>query len=237
MTSAFAIELAQPFLIATFKAPHDLLSWSLTRPGFVTATRVAWLQVSDADLPLDVDPAAVLTDKMVENGLGDAVPMMTSRRVDSYEVVSATSGTIIATCLATTGLSNASRIGDAPVGSNMTGTINILAHVDCPFSAAGLVEAISIVTEARTAAVMDLGLDRGSGLVTGTGTDCIVVAAPAGSDREDFAGLHTHAGTAIGRSVYDAVLAGGRAWMDEQRLICEATFADKPTAAKASVLT
>jgi adenosylcobinamide amidohydrolase len=53
--------------------------------------------------------------------------------------------------------------------------------------------------------------------VTGTGTDCIVVAAPGTDGGEAFAGLHTDIGAAIGRAVYDAVLQGGMAWVSERR--------------------
>ncbi|MEO1272728.1 MAG: adenosylcobinamide amidohydrolase, partial [Myxococcota bacterium] len=48
---------------------------------------------------------------------------------------------------------------------------------------------------------------------TGTGTDCIVLAAPPG--HAVYAGLHTAVGEAVGRAVYDAVAAGVRGWMAE----------------------
>jgi adenosylcobinamide amidohydrolase len=51
------------------------------------------------------------------------------------------------------------------------------------------------------------------GPATGTGTDCIAVAAPAGSCT--YAGLHTDIGEAVGTAVYRATLAGARDWMDE----------------------
>jgi adenosylcobinamide amidohydrolase len=218
MKPAFSIHCAPPFLIAAFPLPQNVLSWSLTKPGFVAAAKVAWLQVNDADLPLDVDPAAMLTARMEENGCGDAVPMMTSRDVSRYEVKTAGSGSVTASCLATVGLSNAARIGSDPDDHAGAGTINLLAHVDRRLSVAGMLEALTIATEARTAAVMELGLDRGDGIVTGTGTDCIAIAAPLGEPEENFAGLHTHIGAAIGRCVYEAVAAGGGAWMAERRL-------------------
>jgi adenosylcobinamide amidohydrolase len=70
---------------------------------------------------------------------------------------------------------------------------------------------MSIVAQARTAAVMDAGHDLPTGRATGTGTDCIAVAAPQGAER--FVGLHTEAGEAIGRATYEAVLDGARDWM------------------------
>ncbi|MGB3417794.1 MAG: adenosylcobinamide amidohydrolase, partial [Mesorhizobium sp.] len=52
---------------------------------------------------------------------------------------------------------------------------------------------------------------------TGTGTDCIVVAAPAGEPGEAFAGLHTAVGAAIGRAVHDAISQACATWIGERR--------------------
>src|SRR6185312_9023469 len=95
-------------------------------------------------------------------------------------------------------------------------TINLLAHVDRPLSQGALIETVSIAAQARTAAIVDLDLRQHGKPVTGTGTDCIVVAAPCMDGGEAFAGLHTDIGAAIGRAVYDAVLQGGTAWISER---------------------
>ena len=216
--SLFSVAFASPFLFAEFPQPQSMLSWSLTKPGFVRAKRVAWLQVYDADLPLGVDPARLLASRMAEAGHADAVQLMTSRDLQWHHMEVALSGTIAAACLATVGLSNASRIGEMTDHECVAGTINLLAHVDQPLSQAALVEALSIATEARTAAIIDLGLRRNGKIVTGTGTDCIVMAAPEGGDPSQFAGLHTDVGTAIGRAVYDAVRRGGEAWITSNRM-------------------
>ncbi|HRO11147.1 adenosylcobinamide amidohydrolase, partial [Amaricoccus sp.] len=71
-------------------------------------------------------------------------------------------------------------------------------------------EALSVAAEARPAAVIDAAPDRPGGRITGTGTDCILVAAPPGDGA--FAGLHTPLGEAIGRAVYAAVRRGADDW-------------------------
>lgn len=76
-------------------------------------------------------------------------------------------------------------------------------------SEAARLEALSIAAEARTAGIMDLGLTRNGRIVTGTGTDCIVVASPCGGPDAPFAGLHTDIGVSLGLAIYDAVTAGG----------------------------
>lgn len=60
------------------------------------------------------------------------------------------------------------------------GTINLLVHINNPLSVAAHIEAMSIAAEARTAAIIELGLTVGGRAATGTGTDCIAVSAPHG---------------------------------------------------------
>ena len=56
---------------------------------------------------------------------------------------------------------------------------------------------------------------------TGTGTDCIVVAAPVtvmeSRGRGCFAGKHTAIGAAIGSAVSGAVARGVARWLEENR--------------------
>lgn len=215
--NSFSVSCAAPFLVAEFALPQSMLSWSLTRPGFVTARKVAWLYVRNAELPLGVDPVELLEKRMAAAGHAGAVHLMTSRDVDRHHLAVASSGAVTATCLATVGLGNAARVGTPPMGGRPLGTINLLAHVDRPLTEAGLIEALSIATQARTAAILDLDLRRDGEPVTGTGTDCIVVAAPCREGGENFAGLHTDIGAALGRAVQDAVREGGVLWMRENQ--------------------
>lgn len=212
--NAFSIHCASPYLVVEFAAPQAMLSWSLTRPGFVVADKVAWLHVRDADLPLGVDPAVLLESRMKAAGHENAVHLMTSRDVRKHHKAQATAGKARSACLATVGLGNAGRVGEKHECAAMAGTINLVVHVDRPLSPAALIEAISIAASARTAAVIELDWRVAGKIATGTGTDCIVVAAPRGDNPEQFAGLHTDVGAAIGRAVYDAVSEGGAAWID-----------------------
>ena len=126
---AFSVSCAAPFLIAEFAASQTMVSWSLTRPGFVTARKVAWLYVRDDDLPLDVDPVELLETRMAAAGHAHAVHLMTSRDVSHHHHAKAAFGAATATCLATVGLGNAARVGTAPLSGKPVGTINLLAHI------------------------------------------------------------------------------------------------------------
>ncbi len=97
------------------------------------------------------------------------------------------------------------------------GTINLLCQVSIGLSEEALIEACALAVEARTAALLDATLPSPlSGLpCTGTGTDCVVIAAPRGRPKERFAGKHTACGSAIGAAVRRAVARGVRVWMEE----------------------
>jgi adenosylcobinamide amidohydrolase len=202
--------------VATFPDEQTMLSWSLNRPGFQQARQVAWLEVRNADLPLGVDPMAHITCLTADAGLTDAIVLVTSRSVARYQAVQETVEGWTATCVATVGLSNGERVGTRcrePV--RIPGTINLLVHVSRPLSEAALIETISIVTQARTAAVIGAGVMRAGLAVTGTGTDCIVVAAPGTKQGAQFAGLHTAVGEAVGRAVTRAMEEGIALWQQD----------------------
>lgn len=213
MKLPFAISCRPPHLVASFDAPQTMLSWSLTKPGFQVARRVAWREVRNADLPAAEDPIDSIRRLMADSDLADAVTLVTSRDIRRYHLAQSTVEDASAACLATVGLSNGERVGERcrePVW--LPGTINILLHVSRSLSEAALVETVSIVTQARTAAILDADVRRAGAVVTGTGTDCIVVAAPTGGDAERFAGLHTAIGEAVGAAVYRAIREGAEVW-------------------------
>jgi adenosylcobinamide amidohydrolase len=122
----------------------------------------------------------------------------------------------------TAGCSNALRVGDrATVGVPRVvetktrraqtlepGTINIIVAISQPLSRSAMAEALQIAVEARVAAVQKAGVRSvlSGAVATGTGTDCIAVAAPIAllSDRPNtiiYCGKHTLPGELIGRAV------------------------------------
>lgn len=212
MNLPFTLACEPPFLIVTFDAAQDTLGWSLTAPGFVASRRIVWLEVRNADLTPEVDPIALLHEKLSARGLDDALAFLTSRDIRRFHVAQAEVGEVTASCVATIGLSNGEHVAGRGQGRHAFGTINVFAHVSKPSSVSAFVEAVSIVAEARTAAIIATAGLRAGPLVTGTGTDCIVVAAPRGESAEAYAGLHTDLGRALGAAVYEAVHEGATLW-------------------------
>jgi adenosylcobinamide amidohydrolase len=198
-------------------APHSTLGWTLVGGGRHQAQRVFWHQVSDADLLPDVD-ARLFFEERLKRWTTDTqgVGFLTGCSLAEFVERRRDRGGLSARCVATTGLRNALRIGEPPRATAISpGTINILLQVSRPLSECASLEALSLVAEARTAAVLDgrVSSTLGNGIATGTGTDCIVVASPLPSvDDSELvnAGKHTELGHLIGSCVYDAVSHGVR---------------------------
>ena len=205
------VVLDRPWLTFDLGQPMQVLSWAINRPGFVTAQHIVWREVRNADLPRGMDVVAWYRSELEARGHADAVSFLTSRDITCFHEVRAQAGTTTARCVATVGLSNAERIGHRMDRSGMDwGTINVAVAVDTALSQTGLIEMLTIATQARTAATMEAGIMLPNGVATGTGTDCIAVAAPAGS--QDYAGLHTEIGEAVGAAVYRATSQGAAEW-------------------------
>ena len=98
------------------------------------------------------------------------------------------------------------------------GTINLLVRLSTPLSPAAMVEAISIAAEARTAAVTAAGWPsrRSGNIATGTGTDCIAIAAPVEGSAQPWCGKHTAEGSAIGQATLAVIDTGVQTWIAQR---------------------
>jgi len=219
----FIPEIRPGWLIATFSTPQRIASWSLNRPGLTIADQVAWLEVVDADLPLGVDPLALLTERLAAAGLSGAVGLMTARLLDRYQQTRSGTDPDRAEVLLTLGLTNGAVLDPAghprpvrpPPGP--IGTINLLVALAQSLSEGAMLEALALAAQARTAALLAEG-----GRIVGTGTDCIVLTCPDQPVSQTFAGLHTATGQALTTAVYQATRTARAIWEAEN----PATLAD-----------
>lgn len=206
-----AVTLSRPWLEFDLGREMRVLSWAVNRPGMVRARRILWREVRNADLPRDFDVDGWLRAQLAARDAADAVTFLTSCDIGRFTQASATAGGVTARALATVGLSNAERVGRRlAVPAGAWGTINVAVELDCGLSEAAQLEAMSIAVAARTTAVLEAGIALSTGPATGTGTDCMAVAAPEGGAR--FAGMHTEIGEAVGRAVLEAVAEGCALW-------------------------
>lgn len=234
----FGIRFQRPLLVARFATPQRMVSWSLNRPGIVEADEVVWLEVRNTDLTMDGDPLEWFRTRLETAGLAQAVGMMTSRDVTHHHFAMRQVEQAQAACLVTLGLNNGECVGTrfpltafstdgaeqiSPEKNKPTqiGTVNILLAVNLPLSDAALLEASSIVVQARTRAILDIGFKRSGNeeAVSGTGTDCVVMASPLAppSEQTPYAGMHTAVGEAIGAATRAAVQDAGTVWMADPR--------------------
>ncbi len=90
------------------------------------------------------------------------------------------------------------------------GTINIIICISKELTPAALVRSVVTATEAKTAALQELGVSSrySNGLATGTGTDQIAIACMLNQNQKPLtgAGKHTKLGELIGITVKEAVL-------------------------------
>ncbi|MGP3695951.1 adenosylcobinamide amidohydrolase [Rhodobacter sp. NSM] len=209
------VALDRPWLVARLPVPMRVLSWAPHRPGLVTTDRIVWREVRDADLGPGFEAEQWLGAQMAARGLAHAVGLLTSRALDRHHLMQSRTDGGAGACLATVGLGNAEAVGRRLVHDRVAGTINLLVAVDAPLGEAAQLEALSIVVEARTAAVLEARLDLPTGLATGTGTDCVALACHPGEGR--YAGLHTPIGEVVGDCVRRAVRAGVQEWLGQNR--------------------
>lgn len=204
-----AVRLDRPWLIADLAEDLRVLSWAPFGAGLVRSARIVWREVRNADLTEGFDVESWFAAEMAR--FPGAVGMMTSRDIATFTRAEVTVEGIRADCVATVGLTNGESVGRRRRwGPRDFGTINILVATDAALTEAGQLEALSIAVEARTAAVIDVGVEAPTGRVSGTGTDCLALACRPGAGR--YAGLHTPVGEAVGAAVRAAVAAGASDW-------------------------
>jgi adenosylcobinamide amidohydrolase len=194
--------------------PCRVLSWAPLGGGVRIARLLANHQVVLDDREALCAPRAYLA-RVVRAARYDprrTVAMMTGAEVARAGHAVAARDGVSAGAWCTAGFSNALRAGDrATVGSTHVGTINVIVFVNRPLAHVAMVEAVQIATEARVLAVLEAGIKsvRSGAPASGTGTDCIAIAAPLGATArgaraEPYCGKHTLLGELIGRAVLES---------------------------------
>jgi adenosylcobinamide amidohydrolase len=192
-------------MIVRFDDPFRTLGWAPFGGGYRRVSVVANHQVQEFDCAAAEAPREYLRRLLrdLEIDPRTAVAMMTGANIRRACYSSARRGPLMVGAWCTAGCSNALRVGDrATFTEARPGTINLLVALNEPLEDAALAEAIQIATEARVLAVQGANVisTRSGQPATGTGTDCIVVAAPISGQQHRYCGKHTLAGELIGRT-------------------------------------
>jgi adenosylcobinamide amidohydrolase len=193
-------------LVILLDGTRRALSWAPLGGGFTLASAIVnhGLGTDARDACEQPEPYLRRVVHALGLPLDTTIALMTGAAVDRPAVCSESSGDLSVTAFTTAGCSNALRVGDpATSPSPKPGTINLVVTVGTPLGDGALVEAVQIAAEAKAVATLESGaVSVVSGRrATGTGTDCIVVAAPAAPDPSLYCGKHTKLGELIGRAV------------------------------------
>lgn len=204
------VERKGRWLLVRFPEPHLVVSWAVVRGGKTQTDTIAWYRVTRDELKPPVNPKEFLKARLGEASIPQAVGLLTSADLDLYTDVEKTHEGMTVRSIATVGLANALRVGDLPRVAELVGTINLLCQISRPLSKGAFLEALSIATEARTTALLESGIAsvESGKPATGTGTDCIVMAAPQRGEATNYVGKHTFLGHLIGSTVLEAVRSG-----------------------------
>ena len=193
-------------LIVRFAAPFRTLGWAPLGAGFSRVRAVINHQIAEDDRRATEAPRTYLRGIVRELKLDSrtTAAMMTGAKVRRAACSTVGRGSLQAAAWCTAGCTNALRVGDrATFTEPAPGTINLIVALNQPMEQSAMAEAIQIATEARVLAVQQARIvsKRSGQLATGTGTDCIVVAALIGTPAHRYCGKHTLAGELIGRAV------------------------------------
>jgi adenosylcobinamide hydrolase len=205
------IEKKEDHLLIRHPGPLETLSNAVYGGGLKHASHfVNW------KVPLDYgsnDPSHLMKQKLTEWGypVSASIGLQTAAYIHTASVQEMIGDEFRMICVVTAGLGNAARAGKKrkTFPAYQCATINVFLFIDTSMTHSAMVNGIITATEAKAAALQDLGVVDENGLTaTGTTTDAIVMAASQNSERyrtHQFAGTATSIGNAIGCLVYNAV--------------------------------
>ena len=210
LAQGVVLEQTPDHIHIAFDRPRRVLSSAVLNGGFCQASHYVNMRVPKrCPLALE-DPVKTLERYCHDRGWAEAtVGMMTAASMKSLRVAHEKLAGESLTVVVTTGLDNARRAGDPAEFSTLTvvpdkvGTINMVILTSANLTDEAMVEMVTVATEAKSAALQNLGvISPVSGeLATGTGTDAIAIVA--GDRRENnaqpirFTGKHTLIGERV----------------------------------------
>lgn len=212
-----AVDHTADHVFVEFDHPCRVLSSAVLNGGLKQADRILNLKVAKhSGKPLEScdAPSVTLSNYCREhNRYGTTVGIMTAASMDSLRIVRKFEQGIEFAVLATSGLSNARRVGDRAehraIGKLAVeiGTINIIITTTAILTPAAMVETLMMATESKVVAVQSMAVKScvSNALATGTGTDAMVIAGGRGPVKVRYCGKHVLFGEIIGRLVIEAV--------------------------------
>lgn len=198
-----------------FSSQYFVTSSSVLNGGMVKADHIINIKVpkiSDTSLA----PEKTLLDYAHRLGCeGLTVGMMTAASMNSFRMAKETEQGIDIAVAVTSGLANLRRVADPAEYRLMTtakpciGTINIIVVTSARLTETAAIEAVLMVTEAKTAALQEAGVKSpiSNQIATGTGTDSVAIASAVNAEVVQYCGKHVLFGEILGKLVKETVLS------------------------------
>jgi len=213
----YTIEHTAEHLHVSFPSPRPVLSSAVLNGGMAKADHILNLRVDKNrdGLQGPFEPSEVTLENYSGKmgWKGRTVGMMTAAGMESFRKVRREEQGVTVTALVTVGVSNAKRAGDPAECRDLSaatpaaGTINIIILTNALISPAAMVEAVQMVTEAKTAVLQNLKVPNPETgiLATGTGTDAVAIASGPGPVRIHYCGKHMLFGEMLASTVIEAI--------------------------------
>jgi adenosylcobinamide amidohydrolase len=217
LTTGVRLEHTARHIHVRFDRPTQVVSSAVLNGGAVQANHILNLNVADQyreERHIQQPPDRTLAQYCRNRcWAGTTVGLMTAASMDSFRMARATEQGVEIFVLVTAGLSNARRAGDwaeyRKIGNPQcqAGTINIICLTTAVLTQAAMIEAVITATEAKAAALQNLGIKSpASGTpATGTGTDAVAVACGHGSTIVQYCGKHVIFGEILAKLVIEAL--------------------------------
>ena len=196
-----------------FNQPHEVVSSAVLNGGVVQANHIVNMKVAKDFVATETPEQSLLNYGLAAGWNGTVVGMMTAASMKSFRINKESAHGVDIIVLVTSGLSNARRVGDHAenrtmnLHSNEVGTINVVILTSAKLTAAAMIEALLIVTEAKAAALHEAGIISpiSNKIATGTGTDSVAVVSGHGKETIAYCGKHVLFGEMLGRLVIKTV--------------------------------
>lgn len=187
-----------------FAQPLRVLSCAVLKGGFTQADHLLNLKVPKRIEVAETPETSLQRYAQDKGWQGTTVGMMTAASMNSFRYQTTICEGVTICALVTCGLSNLRRAGDpADVPSLLAsppeaGTINTILLTDAQLTDAAMVEAMMIITEAKTALMhsLDLRSPISGAIATGTGTDATAIISGHGPQIA-YSGKHVRLGEVI----------------------------------------
>lgn len=217
MIEGLGVRIGPEAVVIVAALPLRVLSSAVHGGGFTSARAVLNLHV-DKDDPC-ADPPAMLAAYARRAGVPEPfVGLLTGAWTEAAATGEEDGAGIRTLAVATVGLSNGIAAGRTPVSGWTHGTINTLVVVDADPEPSALVNSVITVTEVKALLLHEAGVrDAAGGLVTGTSTDAVVIAATGRGARARFGGPASELGWSIAQAVRRALEVGIRGWQERVR--------------------